>query len=33
MMKYESKKNPGTFLTTDGVVDAKTKTVRDHGRR
>ena len=27
MMKYESKKNPGTFLTTDGVVDAKTKTV------
>lgn len=27
MMKYESKKNPGTFLTTDGVVDPKTKTV------
>ncbi len=27
MIKYESKKNPGTFLTTDGVVDAKTKTV------
>ncbi len=26
-MKYESKKNPGTFLTTDGVVDPKTKTV------
>lgn len=27
MMKYESKKNPGTFLTTDGVIDAKTKTL------
>lgn len=27
MMKYESKKNPGNFLTTDGVVDPKTKTV------
>lgn len=27
MTKYESKKNPGTFLTTDGVVDKKTKTM------
>ena len=27
MTKYESKKNPGTFLTTDGVVDEKTKTM------
>lgn len=27
MMKYESKKNPGTFLTTDGIVDPKTKTI------
>lgn len=27
MTKYESKKNPGTFLTTDGIVDPKTKTV------
>lgn len=27
MKKYESKKHPGTFLTTDGVVDEKTKTL------
>lgn len=27
MTKYESKKNPGTFLTTDGIVDPKTKTI------
>ena len=27
MTKYESKKNPGTFLTTDGAVDEKTKTM------
>lgn len=27
MAKYESKKHPGTFLTTDEVVDPKTKTV------
>lgn len=27
MKKYESKRHPGTFLTTDGIVDEKTKTV------
>lgn len=27
MTKYESKKNPGIFLTTDGIVDPKTKTL------
>ena len=27
MAKYESKKNPGTFLTTDGAIDEKTKTM------
>lgn len=27
MTKYESKKNHGTFLTTDGIVDEKTKTM------
>lgn len=27
MKKYESKRHPGTFLTTDGIVDEKTKTL------
>lgn len=27
VVKYESVRHPGTFMTTDGVVDEKTKTV------